>query len=244
MRPARQRARLTAQVHCHPPRAVATPATTGGPATWPAEDHCWIHPTVVEIVGSLGASDGARPKMLPGMSPPTVEKSIAPANRTTGWSSVRAAKARKAPDAWPAKPSPRTRPGRQAPVQQQPCCHVADDVGGGDGRGEGRTEGTDPARRDVERREEADDRHPLRRIDPEGERAEPGAPCAQRDPGPLAPGTAPAAPDPTGSAGTRVLTATAITAVPAATSHHHRGHDDPASTRGPTSIPSAVPKGT
>ena len=41
--------------------------------------------TVVEIVGSLGASVGASPKMPPGMSPPTAENTSAPAYRTTGW---------------------------------------------------------------------------------------------------------------------------------------------------------------
>jgi hypothetical protein len=35
------------QVHCQPPAALATAATSGGPANWPSADHCWTQPTVV-----------------------------------------------------------------------------------------------------------------------------------------------------------------------------------------------------
>ena len=74
-----EQAPVTAQVHCQPPTAPATQATSGGPANWPAADHCCIQPTVVEIVSSPGASRTASEKSVPGIMPPTMENNSTPA---------------------------------------------------------------------------------------------------------------------------------------------------------------------
>ena len=77
--PATQQPAVTAQVHCQPPTRLASQATTGGPASWPRADHCCIQPTVVAMERSPGASVGASANSVPGISPPTLENSSAPA---------------------------------------------------------------------------------------------------------------------------------------------------------------------
>ena len=64
--PARHIAPVVTQVHCQSPARMATHATMGGPANWPSADHCCIHPTVVAIVRSSGATRSAVEKVLPG----------------------------------------------------------------------------------------------------------------------------------------------------------------------------------
>src|SRR5580765_2186976 len=73
--PATEQAPVAAQVHCQPPVALATAATSGGPANWPSADHCCTQPTVVDKVRSLGASRTASANKVAGISPPTLENS-------------------------------------------------------------------------------------------------------------------------------------------------------------------------
>ena len=66
---------MITQVHCQPPTAPATQATSGGPRNWPAEEHCCIQPTVVDTVSSSGATCTASANRVAGISPPIAENS-------------------------------------------------------------------------------------------------------------------------------------------------------------------------
>ena len=66
---------MATHVQCQPPAALATAATSGGPANWPSADHCWTQPTVVANVPSLGASCTANANNVAGIRPPTPENS-------------------------------------------------------------------------------------------------------------------------------------------------------------------------
>ena len=78
-RPASPNAAVTHQITCQPPARAAAHAARGGPANWPNADHCCIQPTVVETVPSSGATRTASENSVPGISPPTMEKSRIPA---------------------------------------------------------------------------------------------------------------------------------------------------------------------
>src|SRR6185436_3106386 len=82
--PASEQTPVTSHVHCQSPVALATAATSGGPANWPSADHCWTQPTVVDNVPSLGASRTASANSVAGISPPTAENSSTAAYRHAG----------------------------------------------------------------------------------------------------------------------------------------------------------------
>src|SRR5690606_15506470 len=93
--PRKEDSPVASQVRCQPPACAAIQATTGGPKNWPAAEHCNIQPTVVAMVWLFGATLTAMLNKVPGIMPPTAEKSTTAMKRSTGQSCVRVEKVRK-----------------------------------------------------------------------------------------------------------------------------------------------------